>query len=166
MIFIFIYHGTSKNSRSFMVVVLQAVRRSAPQTRPPVTARVWNQRTLMKTSCRTEDLSVAELWSTQTSPRARMTPTPSNSRWAAWSLRNKLTVGFRCSASVACVCSSREEIWSTSSVSRPWARGWGSSVTKWERLSSSTWTCWTRKRRNPNAVWRRGGKVTLLNRPL
>lgn len=58
----------------------QAVRRSAPQIRPPATERVWNQKMVMKTSCRTEDRSVAVLSYTQTSPRARTTPTPSNSR--------------------------------------------------------------------------------------
>lgn len=122
-------------------VVPQVVRRSARQIRPPATERVWNQRTVMKTSCHTEDRSVAALSSTQTSPRARMILTPSSSRSDVLFLINKLTISFLCSASTACILPYREEIWSTSSVSRPWARGWGCWIIRWELLSSSTWRC-------------------------
>lgn len=134
-------HGTCCQEMSKAEVVPQVVRRSARQIRPPATERVWNQRTAMKTSCHTEDRSVAALSSTQTSPRARMILTPSSSRSDVLFLINKLTISFLCSASTACILPYREEIWSTSSVSRPWARGWGCWIIRWELLSSSTWRC-------------------------
>ncbi len=161
------YSWYFKESQVIQGSVLQAVRRSAPQTRPPVTVRVWNQRTVRKTSCPTEDL----LWPSSGShrldpepvwhrlPQAQgQTPGLSEVHWPSLLLL--------CVCSVC--CSSREEIWSTSSVSRPWARGWGSSITRWERLSSSTWDVLNEEEeKEPQTErGRRGGKVTLLNRPL
>lgn len=54
--------------------------------------------------------------------------------------------------------SSSAEMWSTSSVSRPWEHGWACWTTKWAPSSSSTWMCWVMKRRSPKGLWGGGGR--------